>query len=175
MTDPNKLVSQQGETAPQADYPDHAFGATDSTHPGTLPDFTPIDFAPIPKDPYFRHQVQRLHEITVYTRWLVIAGLWLCVAPVCLWALRSELALWHDYFTWTAVRYTIIYNRLPALGLIVCISATLAVLIWQSRNILWGLPRHQIRSLEQRVLRIRRQGSSHPLWTWLCQPSKHQG
>jgi hypothetical protein len=45
---------------------------------------------------------------------------------------------------------------------------TLAVLIWQSRNILFGLPENEQRRLEQQVLRIREQGQSHPLWKWIC-------
>ncbi|GAB4384797.1 MAG: hypothetical protein Kow00121_48790 [Elainellaceae cyanobacterium] len=136
-----------------------------------------VDFSDansIDKDPIFQQQVQRLYHFTVYSRWSVVALLWLCIAPICLWALRSELALWFDYFTWTAVRYTIIYNRLPAIGIILCLAATIAVLVWQSRNILWGLPKEEVNHLEQQVLRIRRQGRSHPLWKWVCQPSGSQ-
>jgi hypothetical protein len=122
----------------------------------------------VEKDPVFQQQVQRLHHFTVYSRWLFVAGLWLLVAPLCLWLLRSEIALWKDYFTWTAVRYTIVYNRLPSLGLIICIGATVAILVWQSRNILWGMPQDYVNRLEEQVLQIRRQGKSHPLWQWVC-------
>lgn len=122
----------------------------------------------VEKDPVFQAQVQRLHQLTVYSRWLVVGLLWLLIAPLCLWVLRPEFALWHDYFTWTAVRYTIIYNRLPALGLIFCIGATVAVLIWQSRNILWGMPQDHVQYLEKQVCKIRQQGKSHPLWKWVC-------
>lgn len=125
-----------------------------------------VEFAE--KDPIFQQQVQNLHRLTVYGRWLTVILLWLGVAPLCLWLLRSEIALWLDYFTWAAVRYTIIYNRLPAIGLILCIATTIAVLIWQSRNILWGIPEEYRKSLEKQVLRIRRQGKSHPLWKWVC-------
>ncbi|WAL60601.1 hypothetical protein [Thermocoleostomius sinensis] len=124
----------------------------------------------VPKDPVFQQQVQRLHRLTVYSRWMLVALLWLCVAPLCLWALRSEIALWLDYFTWTAVRYTILYNRIPALGLIFCVAVTVSVLLWQSRAILWGLPPEHRNYLEAQVLRIRRQGRSHPLWKWVCEP-----
>lgn len=132
----------------------------------------PIERSPanaVAKDPIFQQQVQRLHHFTVYSRWLLIALLWVLVAPICLWLLRSEFALWQDYFTWTAVRYTIVYNRLPSLGLIICIAATVAILIWQSRNILWGMPQEYVEHLEEQVLQIRRQGESHPLWRWVCQ------
>lgn len=121
----------------------------------------------IEKDPIFQQQVQRLHRLTVYGRWLTVGLLWLGLAPLCLWALRSEIALWLDYFTWTAVYYTIIYNRLAAIGLILCFAATVAVLVWQSRNILWGIPADHQKYLENQVLKIRRQGKSHPLWKWV--------
>lgn len=128
-------------------------------------EYPEVDF--VDKDPAFRQQVQRLHHLIVCSRWLIVLALWICLAPISLWALRSEIALWLDYFTWTAVRYTIIYNRLPSLGLILCIGATVAVLIWQSRNILWGMPQDYVEYLERQVLNIRRQGKSHPLWKWI--------
>ncbi|NJO39530.1 MAG: hypothetical protein HC769_12125 [Cyanobacteria bacterium CRU_2_1] len=123
--------------------------------------------ASIDKDPVFQAQIQRLHHLTVYGRWSMIILLWICIAPISLWSLRSEIALWVDYFTWTAVRYTLIYNRLQAFGLSICIGMTIAVLIWQSRNILWGISTSQLRHLEKQVLKIRQQGKSHPLWQWV--------
>ena len=119
-------------------------------------------------DPIFQAEVQRLHELTVYGRWLVVAFLWLSVGALSLWALRGEIALWLENFTWAAVRYGLVYNRLPAVGLGLCIGMTLAVLVWQSRNILLGLPRKEKLRLEQQVRRIRQQGSSHPLWRFVC-------
>jgi len=46
---------------------------------------------------------------------------------------------------------------------------TTSVLVWQSRNILWGLPLAEQEKLKKQVYRIRQQGSSHPLWKWVCQ------
>jgi hypothetical protein len=110
----------------------------------------------------------RLHQLTVYSRWLFVIFLWVIVAPLCLWQLRSEIALWLDYFTWTAVRYTIIFNRLATIGLILCIAWTVSTLLWQS-NYLWrGIPAEERRSLERQVLRIQRKGKSHFLWKWVC-------
>lgn len=120
------------------------------------------------RDPTFQQQVERLHQVSVSGRWLVVAALWLTVAPVSLWNLRSEISLWLDYFTWTAVRYGLAYHRLAAMGLGLCLGMTLAVLLWQSRNLLWGRPQQEQRRLEQQVLQIRRQGPSHPLWQWVC-------
>ncbi len=119
-------------------------------------------------DPTFHEQVQRLHRLTVYGRWLVVGLLWVSIGSLSLWGLRSEIALWQQYFTWVAVRYGLYYNPLPTFGLTFCIGMTAAVLVWQSRNILVGLPNQEQRRLEQQVSRIRQQGSSHPLWKWVC-------
>lgn len=120
-------------------------------------------------DPTFKQQVQRLHHLTVYGRWLFVALLWISIGSLSLWGLRSEIALWRQYITWAAVRYGLYYNPLPTFGLAFCIGMTVAVLVWQSRNILLGLPRPEQRRLEEQVYRIRQQGSSHPLWKWVCQ------
>ena len=85
-----------------------------------------------------------------------------------MWDLRTEIELWQDYFTWSAVRYGLVFHPFAALGLSLCIGMTLSVLIWQSRNILFGMPASEKQRLENQVYRIRQQGSSHPLWKWIC-------
>jgi hypothetical protein len=129
----------------------------------------PADNNIVELDPTFQKQVQRLHQLTVYARWLFVSFLWLSVAPLALWGLRSEISLWHQYFTWVAVRYALYYNPLPAFGLAFCIGMTVSVLVWQSRNILLGLPQRERQRLEKQVMRIRQQGDSHPLWKWISQ------
>ncbi len=119
-------------------------------------------------DSSFNQEVQRLHQLTVYGRWLFVTLLWVSIGSLSLWGLRSEIALWRQYFTWAAVRYGLYFNPLSTFGLALCVGMTLAVLIWQSRNILFGLPENEQRRLEQQVLRIREQGQSHPLWKWIC-------
>ncbi|MEB3210238.1 MAG: hypothetical protein VKL39_02740, partial [Leptolyngbyaceae bacterium] len=52
--------------------------------------------------------------------------------------------------------------------LVLCFSLTLGVLLWQSRNILLGLSDHDVKHLEQRLMHIRKQGKSHPLWSSVC-------
>jgi hypothetical protein len=120
-------------------------------------------------DPSFADQVKRLHQLTVYGRWLVVAFLWLTIGTLSLWGFRYEISLLQQHFTWVAVRYGLIYNRLPALGFSLCVGMTVAVMFWQSRNILIGMPSEEKRRLEQQVLRIRQQGKSHPLWNLVCQ------
>ena len=120
-------------------------------------------------DPIFKQQVQKLYNLILYGRWLVVAFLWLSVGSLSLWGLRSEIALWLQYFTWVAVRFALYYNPLPTIGLTVCVVMTISVIVWQSRNILLGLPPEEQRRLEQQVQKIRQQGATHPLWKWICQ------
>ena len=119
-------------------------------------------------DPAFGRQVQRLYQLTVYSRWLLILFIWLTIVPVCLWNLRMEIWLWQEYFTFAAVRYGLISHPFASLGLAFSIGMMLAVLIWQSRNILFGLSLEEKKRLENQVWRIRQQGSNHPLWRWIC-------
>lgn len=118
-------------------------------------------------EPDFQAQIQRLHQLTVYGRWLLVVFLWLTVVPISLWRWRYELSLMRSYFTWSALRYGILFNPLPALILCLCIAITCAVLVWQSRNLLIGIPDQEHKRLEQQVRRISRQGPSHPLWNWI--------
>lgn len=134
-----------------------------------------LDIVNAKADPNFAEQVERLLEITVYGRWLVVVLLWLTVGSLSLWALRNEISLLQQHFTWVAVKYGLAYNRLPAVGLGLCVGMTLAVMLWQSRNILIGMPQKERQRLEQQVLRIRQQGKSHPLWNLVCESKKNGG
>ncbi|NER39368.1 MAG: hypothetical protein F6J93_36385 [Oscillatoria sp. SIO1A7] len=120
-------------------------------------------------DPTFNEQVEKLHRLTVWARWFAVGLAWATLAPVSLWAMRSQIQLLLDYFTWAALRYTlnIWQNTWPTLGVVVCVSMTVAVLVWQSRNILFGRSREEQQRLEQQVRRIRKQGPTHPMWKWV--------
>ncbi|MBD2279447.1 hypothetical protein [Aphanizomenon flos-aquae] len=120
-------------------------------------------------DPAFAQQLQKLYRLRVYGRWLFAACLWLTIAPFCLWNLRTEISWLREYFTWVGLRYTLIFHPLSTLGLSLCIGMTTSVLVWQSRNIIWGLPLQEQENLKKQLYRIRQQGSSHPLWKWVCQ------
>ena len=91
-------------------------------------------------DGNFQIEVQRLHKLTVYGRWLTVIFLWISVGSLSIWGLRDEIALWLEHFTWAAVRYGLSFHRWPTLGLGLCLGMTLAVLTWQSRNMVRGLP-----------------------------------
>ncbi|MCC3407739.1 MAG: hypothetical protein JGK17_19520 [Microcoleus sp. PH2017_10_PVI_O_A] len=117
-------------------------------------------------DPNLQIEVQRLHKLTVYARWLTVILLWISVGSLSIWSLRHEIDLWFENFTWAAVRYGLYFHRWPTLGLVLCLGMTLVVLR-QSRNVR-GFREREKQRLEQQVRRIRQQGPSHPLWKWVC-------
>jgi len=123
-------------------------------------------------DQTFQIEVQRLHKLTVYGRWSIVSLLWISVGSLSIWGLRREIGLWLENFTWAAVRYGLYFHRWPTLGLALCLAMTLAVLTWQSRNRVRGLPQREKQRLEQQVRRIRQQGPSHFLWKWVCKGSQ---
>jgi hypothetical protein len=130
-------------------------------------------WAPQPTlDPQTQQDIQRLYRLTVYGRWLVVLLFWLTIGAFSLWQLRYRIAILLDYFTWAAVRYGLAYHLTAALGLSLCIGLTAAVLTWQSRNRLFGLPEIEKQRLQQQALRIRQQGKSHPLWRWVCEEKR---
>lgn len=115
----------------------------------------------------FERQVQRLHQLTVWSRWLFVLACWLILVPLSLWNLRSEIELLREHFTWTAVRFGLAYHWFATLGLSFTLAMTAAVLVWQSRNILRGLPLAERRRLIKQVEKIQATGPRHPLWRWL--------
>ncbi len=120
-------------------------------------------------DQMLDRQVQRLIEVQTYLRWILDVFLWLTVGTASIWALRSEIELWIASFTWAAVRISLAYNRLPMLGLGLCIAMTLSTLIWQSSIILWGVSSRERRSLINQVKSIKAKGKRHLLWRWVCE------
>jgi hypothetical protein len=115
-------------------------------------------------DPIFKNQIDNLYRLNVYTRWVVIGLLWLTVGAYSLWELRYPISLLQEDFTWAAVKYGLIFQPVPAFGLFLCIGMMMGTLVWQSRNLIWGLPKKERQQLVQQVCQIRKQGSSHPLW-----------
>lgn len=116
----------------------------------------------------FQQEFERLYSLTVYARWLTVAALWLTIGALSLWGLRYPISLMLEHFTWAAVRYGLIFHRWAAIGFSICVGITVAVLVWQSRNILFGLPELDRQRLKQQLCRIRQQGPSHPLWKFVC-------
>jgi len=115
--------------------------------------------------------MQRLHQVVVLGRWIATALLWLALGTISIWLLRHEWVMLTQHFTWAALRYGLAFNIWPTLGLSLCIGPTVGLLVWQTRNILFGLPEHEVKRLEKRVLKIQDQGPSHPLWRYVFSPS----
>jgi hypothetical protein len=113
-------------------------------------------------------QIGRLIEVQTRMRWTFVLFLWLTLGSFCIWWLRDDIALWMEFFTWSAVRVSLQHNRLVFLGLGLCVAMTLSTLIWQSWHILWGIRLSEYRSLARQVAEIQQAGSQHPLWKWVC-------
>jgi hypothetical protein len=118
-------------------------------------------------DPAFQTQIDNLYRVNVYTRWLTILGLWLTLGIYSLWGLRYPIGLLQEDFTWAAVKYGLIAAPLPAFCLCLCVGIMTGTLVWQSRNIIWGIPTTEQQRLTEQVCNIRKQGSSHPLWKFV--------
>ncbi len=118
-------------------------------------------------DPNFERKVRKLYQLTIYFRWIVVLFSWLTFGVYGIWGLRSEISLWLDYFTWAALRYGLAFNIIPTICLAFCIGMTISVLVWQSRNIIWGLPAQEKQDLERKVQRILAKGKRHFLYKWL--------
>jgi hypothetical protein len=79
--------------------------------------------------------------------WLFTSGLWLTVGAASIWALRRTWFQLGDYFTWAALRYGLAFNRPAAIGLGLCLGLTIALLVKESRFILFGLTRKERQDL----------------------------
>ncbi|MDX2255607.1 MAG: hypothetical protein NW214_08845 [Pseudanabaenaceae cyanobacterium bins.39] len=121
------------------------------------------------EDSLLERQIQRMIELQTYLRWIFDGFLWLTVGTASFWALRSDLELWFAAFTWAAVRTAVIYNRMPILGLGLCIAMTMATLVWQSSIILFGINAREKRSLIEQINKIKQKGKSHIFWRWICE------
>ncbi|TVQ58892.1 MAG: hypothetical protein EA366_05840 [Spirulina sp. DLM2.Bin59] len=117
-------------------------------------------------DPQLEAKIQRLHRLTVWGRWLAVGVAWLVLAPPALWAMREQIAILHEYFTWAGLRYSLAFHPWSAIALAFCIGFTASVLVWQSRNILFGLPQRERQRLVNQLIAIERQGRKHPLARW---------
>ena len=124
-----------------------------------------VDEVPDPElDPVFKSQIDRLYRLNIYGRWAVILLLWATIGAYSLWELRYPISLIQEDFTWAAVKYGLIFQPIAAIGITICVGMMAGTLVWQSRNLLWGIPKQERARLASQVCQIRKQGSSHPLW-----------
>ena len=117
--------------------------------------------------PNLTQAVEKLHRLGLYYRWLLVCFCWLVVIPISLWQLRAEFPPMRAYFTWAALRYSLIYNLIPAFFLFASFGITLAVLLHHSQSVIWGISLKNRAKLEQQVKAIYRFGPRHPLWKQL--------
>lgn len=112
-------------------------------------------------------QVQRLLLVQIRMRWALVIFLWLTVGTASFWAIRADIAMWLEYFTWGAVRVAIRNDQIPFMGLGICVAMTLSILMRQSWDILFGINKREYRSLVKQVKTIKEQGRKHFLWRWV--------
>ncbi|MGD1901024.1 MAG: hypothetical protein ACFB9N_02155 [Geitlerinemataceae cyanobacterium] len=107
-----------------------------------------------------------LHRCAVAARWLLVVCCWLAFGVPAMWFLRREFGLWLDFFSWAAMWYAFRVNPWPAFGLLLSFGLTLSTLMWQSRNILFGLAARELAQRHDEAQRLRTQGSRSTLWMW---------
>jgi len=115
-------------------------------------------------DPTSTPTLDQLRAIILRRWWVITALLWPTVGGLSLWALRLEIAQLRQYFTWATLRYGLAYHRLAAVGLGLCVGLTVALLVEESRYILFGLAGAERQRLQRLADRIAAQGTAHPLW-----------
>lgn len=87
--------------------------------------------------------------------WLVVLILWSSVGTVSIWSLRRTWQQLAEHFTWAALRYGLAFNRLAAIGLGLCLGLTVALLIKQTRFLLFGLTTQEKKVLNEALRRQR--------------------
>ncbi|MCA1904119.1 MAG: hypothetical protein LDL47_04695 [Cyanobacteria bacterium KgW148] len=115
----------------------------------------------------YKTPIQRLIDLQTVLRWLFSLTMWLTLGSFSLWQIRQEIALILDIFTWSAVRSVIQYRALPSLGVMFCLSTTLATLVWQSQHILMGFSLQEQLDMVRYIQTIEAKGPKHPLWRWI--------
>jgi len=108
--------------------------------------------------------LERLRILVMRRWWWFTMGLWLTVGSLSLWRLRPEFVTLRHHFTWTALRYGLAYNRLAAIGLGLCVGLLVALLMAESRHILFGLSDGERQRLQRLLHQIDQRGEQHPLW-----------
>lgn len=110
------------------------------------------------------YEIEALRQAMMRTWWWVCLAMWLTIGLLSLWWIRAEIQTLRQHFTWTAVRFIVIYHRPAAMGLGLCCGLTLALLLSESRQILWGISQGERARLLSSLEKIHAQGPSHPQW-----------
>lgn len=95
--------------------------------------------------------------------WLM-GGVWILIGIPSLWALRQDVIRLIQYFTWTGLRFMLLYKPgWPSFGILFCVILTLYVLLSQSRYELLGLMDSERQLVESTARQLRRLPAHHPL------------
>lgn len=95
---------------------------------------------------------------------------WLVMGIPSLWALREDLLRLVRYFTWTGLRFSLLYKpSWPSFGILFCLIFTLYVLMSQSRYEVLGLMDTERQLLETVAVRLRRLPQHHYLRRYFLQ------
>jgi hypothetical protein len=111
--------------------------------------------------------VQRLFLLHLYRRWFLVAIAWLLLAPWAISRLWDDFGLMREYFTWASVRYTLMFNLIPAYGLLLCIGFTVSSSIWHGLYLWKGISLREQFRLANQVKKIQVTGPKHLLWKWV--------
>lgn len=98
------------------------------------------------------------------TWWKICLGIWIFIGLPCLWWIRTDLIEIKEYFTWAAVRSIFLFQRPAGMGIAFCVAVTFALLVSESRQIIWGISRDERARLVANLEKIHAQGPTHPQW-----------
>jgi hypothetical protein len=75
--------------------------------------------------------------------WWTTLALWSTVGMISIWGLRRTWQQIAEVFTWAAIKYGLAFNQLAAMGLGLCLGLTVALLVKETRFLLFGLTRKE--------------------------------
>lgn len=110
-------------------------------------------------------EIERLHQLTVYGRWICVAISWIFILPWALWQLRETISLCQEYCTWAAIRVAMEFDSWATVGLIFCFAFATSVLVWQSSYILRGeLSPKEKYYFTEKIHKIKKKGKNYWLY-----------
>lgn len=112
-----------------------------------------------------KEEIERLYQLTVYGRWILVTISWVFILPWALWDLRETISLCQEYCTWSAIRSGMEFNPWAAFWLTFCVAFATSVLVWQSSYILrGGLSDKEKYYFIEKIKKIRRKNKNNWLY-----------
>lgn len=110
------------------------------------------------------HDAQQVYLAYQKSLLWLMGWVWILIGIPSLWALRQDVVRLIQYFTWTGLRFTLLYKPgWPSFGILFCVILTLYVLLSQSRYELLGLLDSERQLVEATAQYLRRLPTRHPL------------